>query len=65
MIVDRTEHAHLIPKNANGQRGGVLGVLSDLGETLRLLPEQDDCETELTVKAMHQCSRCRPFVHTT
>jgi hypothetical protein len=49
MIVDGTEHAHLIPKNAHGQRAGVLGVLSDLGETLRLLPERDDCEAELSL----------------
>lgn len=49
MIVDGTEHMHLIPKNAHGQRAGVLGVLSDLGETLRLLPEQEDCEAELSL----------------
>lgn len=49
MIVDGTEHAHLIPKNAHGQRAGVLGVLSDLGETLRLLPGRDDCESEISL----------------
>jgi hypothetical protein len=49
MIVDGTEHAHLIPKNAHGQRAGVLGVLSDLGETLRLLPGRDDCENEISL----------------
>lgn len=49
MIVDGTEHAHLIPKNAHGQRAGVLGVLSDLGETLRLLPVRADCESEISL----------------
>jgi hypothetical protein len=49
MIVDGTEHAHLIPKNAHGQRAGVLGVLSDLGETLRLLPERDACKEEISL----------------
>jgi hypothetical protein len=49
MIVDGTEHAHLIPKNAHGQRAGVLGVLSDLGETLRLLPERDACVEEISL----------------
>lgn len=49
MIVDGTEHAHLIPKNAHGQRAGVLGVLSELGETLRLLPERDTCEEEISL----------------
>lgn len=47
MIVAGTEHAHLIPKNAHGQRAGVLGVLSDLGDTLRLLPERETCEDEI------------------
>ena len=41
MIVAGTEHTHLIPKNAHGQRAGVLGVLSELGDILRLLPERD------------------------
>src|ERR1041385_6308825 len=30
-VVEGTEQAHLIPKNAHGQRAGVLGVLSELG----------------------------------
>jgi hypothetical protein len=49
MVVAGTEHAHLIPRNAHGQRAGVLGVLSDLGETLRLLPERDECETQISL----------------
>jgi hypothetical protein len=46
-VVANTEHAHLIPRNAHGQRAGVLGVLSDLGETLRLLPDEADCEGQI------------------
>ncbi|MDQ3665792.1 MAG: type IV secretion system DNA-binding domain-containing protein, partial [Acidobacteriota bacterium] len=49
MIVADTEHAHLIPRNAHGQRAGVLGVLSDLGETLRLLPEREECEEQISL----------------
>jgi len=48
-IVADTEHAHLIPRNAHGQRAGVLGVLSDLGDTLRLLPAKDLCKTEISL----------------
>lgn len=47
MVVAGTEHAHLIPRNAHGQRAGVLGVLSELGGILRLLPERDECESEI------------------
>ena len=42
MVVAGTEQAHLIPKNAHGQRAGVLGVLSELGEILRL-PSRASC----------------------
>jgi hypothetical protein len=49
MVVADTEHAHLIPRNAHGQRAGVLGVLSNLGETLRLLPDLADCEEQISL----------------
>jgi hypothetical protein len=49
MIVADTEHAHLIPRNAHGQRAGVLGVLSDLGETLRLLPDLAECDQQISL----------------
>ena len=49
MIVAGTEHTHLIPKNAHGQRAGVLGVLSELGDILRLLPQRDACESEISL----------------
>jgi hypothetical protein len=48
-IVAGTEQAHLIPKNAHGQRAGVLGVLSELGEILRYLPERHECEFEISL----------------
>lgn len=49
MVVAGTEQAHLIPKNAHGQRAGVLGVLSELGEILRYLPERHECEFEISL----------------
>jgi hypothetical protein len=49
MVVAGTEQAHLIPKNAHGQRAGVLGVLSELGEILRYLPERHECESEISL----------------
>lgn len=65
MIVDGTEHAHLIPKNAHGQRAGVLGVLSDLGDTLRLLPERDDCESEISLSEWAKRRRGWIFITST
>lgn len=49
MIVAGTEHSHLIPKNAHGQRAGVLGVLSELGDPLNLLPKREACEKEINL----------------
>src|SRR5215213_7757169 len=48
-VVAGTEQAHLIPKNAHGQRAGVLGVLSELGEILRYLPARHECESEISL----------------
>jgi len=39
--VARTEHAHLIAKDAKGQRGGVLATLSEIGESFKLLPSEE------------------------
>lgn len=36
--VEGTEHAHLITKAAKPQRAGVLATLSEIGESLKLLP---------------------------
>src|SRR5688500_7292292 len=49
MVVAGTEQAHLIPKNAHGQRAGVLGVLSEVGEILRYLPERHQCGSEISL----------------
>src|ERR1051325_1704639 len=49
MMASGTEHAHLIPRNAHGQRAGVLGVLSDVGETLRLLPDRSACDRQISL----------------
>lgn len=54
-IVTGTEHAHLIPRNAHGQRAGVLGVLSELGDILRLLPERGQCESEISLSDWARC----------
>lgn len=37
-----TEHAHLIGRDAKGQRGGVLATLSEVGESFKLLPPTKD-----------------------
>lgn len=37
-----TEHAHLIGRDAKGQRGGVLATLSEVGESLKLLPPSEE-----------------------
>lgn len=36
-----TEHAHLIDRDAKGQRGGVLATLSEIGESFKLLPNEE------------------------
>lgn len=65
MIVEGTEQAHLIPKNAHGQRAGVLGVLSDLGETLRLLPERGACANEISLSEWARRRRGWIFITST
>ena len=37
-----TEHAHLIDRDAKGQRGGVLATLSEIGESFKLLPPYEE-----------------------
>lgn len=37
-----TEHAHLIDRDAKGQRGGVLATLSEIGESFKLLPPSEE-----------------------
>lgn len=42
-----TEHAHLIDKAAKAQRAGVLATLSEVGESLKLLPTIDQCQARM------------------
>jgi len=62
MVVAGTEHTHLIPRNAHGQRAGVLGVLSELGGILRLLPERAECESEIILSEWAQRRRGWIFI---
>jgi len=39
-----TEHAHLIDRAAKAQRAGVLATLSEVGESLKLLPTLEECQ---------------------
>jgi type IV secretory pathway TraG/TraD family ATPase VirD4 len=48
-IVAKTEHAHLIDHGAKGQRGGVLATLSEIGESLKLLPLRNQCDREVSL----------------
>ncbi len=42
--VHGTEHAHLIDRGAKAQRAGVLATLSEVGESLRLLPTYEQSQ---------------------
>ncbi len=48
-IVAGTEYAHLINPGAKGQRGGVLATLSEIGESLKLLPPREQCTNTLSL----------------
>ncbi len=48
-LVEGTEHALLINPNAGNQRGGVMGSLSDVGDTLKLLPTPDECQGQISL----------------
>lgn len=61
-----TEHAHLIDKAAKAQRAGVLATLSEVGETLKLLPKVGECQGELfTFHAWAQHRHRRIFITST
>jgi type IV secretory pathway TraG/TraD family ATPase VirD4 len=64
-IVKGTEHAHLIDKDAKGQRGGVLATLSEIGESLKLLPSLDDCSSKLSLSAWTRRRRGWIFITST
>lgn len=54
--VARTEHAHLIAKDAKGQRGGVLATLSEIGESFKLLASEEKPKCWLS---LHKWTRRR------
>src|SRR5216684_1854169 len=64
-VVKGTEHAHLIDKEAKGQRGGVLATLSEIGESLKLLPSLDDCSREFSLTAWTHRRRGWIFITST
>lgn len=45
-----TEHAHLIDRDAKGQRGGVLATLSEIGESFKLLPNEESPKRWLSLQ---------------
>jgi type IV secretory pathway TraG/TraD family ATPase VirD4 len=64
-VVNGTEHAHLIDKDAKGQRGGVLATLSEIGESLKLLPSLDDCSQAFSLTAWTHRRRGWIFITST
>lgn len=46
-ILAESEHANLTYQSAKGQRGGVLATLSEIGESLKLLPLPEECSREI------------------
>src|SRR5216683_1909406 len=64
-VVKGTEHAHLIDKDAKGQRGGVLATLSEIGESLKLLPSLEDCSREVSLTGWTRQRRGWIFITST
>src|SRR5437660_6248013 len=64
-VVKGTEHAHLIDKDAKGQRGGVLATLSEIGESLKLLPSLEDCSREVSLTGWNRQRRGWIFITST
>jgi type IV secretory pathway TraG/TraD family ATPase VirD4 len=48
-ILEETEHSNLTYQSAKGQRGGVLATLSEIGESLKLLPLAKECSRQITL----------------
>lgn len=46
-ILEETEHSNLTYQSAKGERGGVLATLSEIGESLKLLPPPKECSREI------------------
>ena len=61
-----TEHAHLIDKAAKAQRAGVLATLSEVGESLKLLPSYEQCQRQSFIfRKWAQRRRGRIFITST
>jgi type IV secretory pathway TraG/TraD family ATPase VirD4 len=58
--VEGTEHAHLITKAAKAQRAGVLATLSEIGESLRLLPPPTPLQIEYPPFSLTEWAESRP-----
>jgi hypothetical protein len=61
-IVAGTEYAHLISPGAKGQRGGVLATLSEIGESLKLLPPQEQCRGAISLTQWARKRQGRIFI---
>jgi len=58
--VEGTEHAHLITKAAKAQRAGVLATLSEIGESLKLLPPPTPAQLERPPFRLTRWAEIRP-----
>jgi len=63
--VVRTEHAHLIAKDAKGQRGGVLATLSEIGESFKLLASLEGSNNTLSLHRWARRREGRIFITST
>ena len=63
--VARTEHAHLIAKDAKGQRGGVLATLSEIGESFKLLASLEGSKNTLSLHRWTRRREGRIFITST
>jgi len=61
-VVQGTEYAHLISPGAKGQRGGVLATLSEVAESLRLLPRRNQSANEVSLTAWARKRQGRIFI---
>ena len=63
--VAKTEHAHLIAKDAKGQRGGVLATLSEIGESFKLLTSEEGSKRTLSLHRWTRRREGRIFITST
>jgi type IV secretion system coupling TraD/TrwB family protein len=63
--IDGTELVQLVYKEAPQQRGGVLGTLSEAGNKLKMLPQEDECQTKLLLTEWAQQRKGWIFITST